>query len=47
METIKPYGYVIDSGYVGKANGRWMLFPTETEYEEYIKERRTDDSEGL
>ena len=35
------YGYSIPSGYKGLVNGRWMLFATENEYYEYLKE--TDD----
>lgn len=35
------YGYSIPSGYKGFVNGRWMLFATESEYYEYLKE--TDD----
>lgn len=35
------YGYSIPSGYKGLVNGRWMLFATESEYYEYLKE--TDD----
>lgn len=32
------YGYSIPSGYKGLVNGRWMLFATESEYYEYLKE---------
>ena len=32
------YGYLVLSGYKGLINGEWMLFPTEAEYYEYIKE---------
>lgn len=35
------YGYSIPSGYKGVVNGRWMLFATEAEYYEYVRE--TDD----
>lgn len=31
-------GYYISYGYKGYVNGRWMLFATEDEYIEYIKE---------
>ena len=32
------YGYFVSSGYRGFVNGIWMLFPTEAEYYEYMKE---------
>lgn len=32
------YGYLVSSGYKGWANGKWILFSTETEYYEYMKE---------
>lgn len=33
------YGYDIKCGYMGRLNdGRWMLFPTEQEYIDYINE---------
>lgn len=32
------YGYYISSGYKGLVNGVWMLFPTEDEYIEYLRE---------
>ena len=31
-------GYPVSYGYRGLVNGRWMLFATESEYYEYIKE---------
>lgn len=31
-------GYIISSGYMGFINGKYLLFPTETEYVEYYKE---------
>ena len=31
------YGYFVSSGYRG-FDGTWMLFPTESEYYEYMKE---------
>ena len=31
-------GYPIPSGYMGWVNGRWMLFATEAEYHEYMRE---------
>ncbi len=33
-------GYHTDNGYKGLVNGRWMLFPTEAEYVEYMEEMR-------
>lgn len=32
------YGYFVSSGYRGFVDGIWMLFPTEAEYYEYMKE---------
>lgn len=32
------YGYPVSSGYRGLVNGKWMLFPTDTEYREYMSE---------
>ena len=29
-------GYVTYSGYMGRVNGKYMLFATEEEYEEYM-----------
>ena len=31
-------GYPVPAGYKGLVNGKWMLFPTEAEYHEYMKE---------
>ena len=31
-------GYAIESGYMGYVNGSYMLFASETDYEEYVKE---------
>lgn len=31
-------GYYISTGYIGFVNGRKMLFATESEYYEYMKE---------
>ncbi len=31
-------GYLVSSGYMGWVNGRWMLFATEDEYLEYMRE---------
>ena len=33
------YGYSTSFGYRGLVNGVWMLFPTEAEYHEYMRER--------
>lgn len=32
------YGYFVSYGYMGLVNGVWMLFATETEYQEYMSE---------
>lgn len=32
------YGYVVQSGFMGRVDGRWMLFATEAEYIEYLSE---------
>lgn len=32
------YGYFVSSGYRGFVDGTRMLFPTESEYYEYMKE---------
>ena len=39
-QKTEPYGYLIDSGYNGWVNwlGRYVIFATEEEYLEYIKE---------
>jgi hypothetical protein len=40
---MEPYGYLIGSGYKGKMpDGRWMLFPTEEEYNEMFDEESRD-----
>ena len=31
-------GYVVDSGYMGLVGSRYMLFASEEEYEEYLRE---------
>lgn len=36
---MKEKGYVVSEGYMGLVDGRYMLFSTEDEYYEYIKER--------
>lgn len=32
------YGYLVSCGYKGLVDGKWMLFATESEYREYIRE---------
>lgn len=32
-----PYGYNVQTGYMGLISGRWMLFATEEEYYECLK----------
>lgn len=32
-------GYITSYGYMGLVGETWMLFATETEYREYIKEK--------
>lgn len=32
------YGYLTSYGFMGLVNGRWMLFATEAEYYDYLKE---------
>lgn len=34
-----PYGYIVNYGYFGLVNGGYILFATEDEYHEYLKER--------
>lgn len=31
-------GYTTSEGYMGFVNGRYMLFPSESEYKEYFEE---------
>lgn len=31
-------GYHTSDGYMGLINGEWMMFPTESEYVEYMEE---------
>ena len=31
-------GYMIDSGYMGLVDGRYMLFASEEDYKEYLEE---------
>lgn len=35
---MKEYGYVTANGYMGLVNGSYILFATEEEYLEYLKE---------
>jgi hypothetical protein len=35
---MPPYGYYTPYGYRGIVNNRWMLFVSEEEYLDYIKE---------
>lgn len=37
---MRYYGYYTSTGYLGLVRGKWMLFATETEYVEYVKEIR-------
>lgn len=30
-------GYTVESGYMGYVNGNYMLFASETDYEEYVE----------
>lgn len=32
------YGYTVSCGYRGMVNGKWMLFATDAEYHEYMRE---------
>jgi hypothetical protein len=36
MSELK--GYVVSEGYMGYVNGKYMLFATEGDYEEYLEE---------
>jgi len=33
-------GYVVDSGYMGYVDGRYILFATEQEYLDYVEEEK-------
>ena len=35
---MEAYGYIVDSGYMGLVDGKYILFATEQEYLEYINE---------
>ena len=41
----EPYGYVVQSGYIGYINGRKMLFETEDAYRSYISEQNEKEEE--
>jgi hypothetical protein len=36
--TEQLYGYHTNYGYMGLVFGQWILFATESEYSEYVKE---------
>lgn len=39
----RPNGYLTKSGYVGfMPDGKWMLFATQPEYEEFFKENYSE-----
>lgn len=38
-----PYGYYVSNGYFGLVDGNYILFSTDEEYYEYLKERETYD----
>ena len=44
-KKLKPYGYLIDSGYKGWVGNRFILFSTEIEYLEYIREFNEDEAD--
>lgn len=35
---MDPYGYLVQAGYIGYVNGKKILFPTEEEYRERVRE---------
>ncbi len=37
------YGYLTSFGYVGLVEGKWMQFPTEAEYREYMLEAENEN----
>lgn len=41
----EPYGYIVQSGYIGYVNGRKMLFETEDAYRSYISEMNEKEEE--
>ena len=38
-QDFTPKGYLVSSGYMGWVGDRYMLFPTEAEYLEYLADR--------
>lgn len=40
---MKAYGYVTSFGYMGLVAGKWMLFASELEYYEYLKEEDNEN----
>lgn len=40
------YGYLTNKGYYGMVDGRYILFATEEEYLEFLKERENEDDKG-
>lgn len=40
-----PKGYFTPSGYMGYINYDWMLFASESDYLEYLKENEQNDNE--
>lgn len=41
------YGYLTSSGYKGLVGGRWMLFATDTEYYEYMREHEEESASAF
>ena len=41
---MRAKGYPTQSGYMGLVRGGWMLFPTEGEYLEYLREENGEGS---
>lgn len=35
---VRMYGYIVQAGFMGLVDGRWMLFATEADYIDYISE---------
>lgn len=43
-----PYGYVVSYGYLGLVgDDEYVLFPTEDEYYEFLREREDDRREQI
>ena len=40
---VKVKGYITAVGYMGLVNGHYVLFATETEYHEFIKEMEEEE----